>query len=716
MLDFDEGRLPDADSALAALIERLRASRQDNTRYELCRALSDRATVLRFSNRHREALAELDACEREAGTLGLVASRSILVNVYQQQAKLYMEPDMPVYNADAARERLAKLGELGFKGWWVDETAADLAYQERDWPTAASAYRKLVPEMEREGWLRGVAACRLRIARALLEMGEVESAEAELMPALAFFEHHGPPHLLAGARLYVARLLHARGDTETAWKHVQSALDLVEDGIRHFRALFEQQRFLRDKLEFYLTAFRIGLAASGAEGLWRAWCIAERAKSFYLCQLLANADVELFTDVDAEDIARLHDLESSLDQCEAMLGRARALGNASETQAAEDNLARLSLEKLHLQESLMRANPRWAALRRPPELDLRSELKRVHADWIPVSYFFEPVISGARLHIFWTDKDRIPFHVQTDWNHAQLAELDATRDRLRGSVSPMSRLPRGLLCERVLPDRLLESIDQGSTLLVSPHDHLRNIPIHAFMLGSGDRLIDRYPVQYVPTLALLPVRPVRADSEKILLLGCEHNSFGDRPLPDVPAEINRLDKLWGTHGTVVKKLVPEDGNLEDSKVALKHWREYRLIHVACHGEFPEGRPFDAALRLGAEALRASEFFNTRLSADLISLSACAVGRHSEHHAEMDLVGNEWVGLYIPILYAGAHSMLVSLWNANSEMAAIFMALLHEHLSQGNSPPRAKQLALLAINKKPELLWANWYLVGFPDYQ
>jgi CHAT domain-containing protein len=118
--------------------------------------------------------------------------------------------------------------------------------------------------------------------------------------------------------------------------------------------------------------------------------------------------------------------------------------------------------------------------------------------------------------------------------------------------------------------------------------------------------------------------------------------------------------------------------------------------------------------LGKEALRTSEFFGTRLQATFIILSACALGRQTYRHSDIDLVGDEWVGLYLPLLYAGARALLVSLWDANSQVAARLMKELHLALSQGASPADAFQQALQSTGRDPAPLWANWYLVGFAD--
>jgi CHAT domain-containing protein len=140
------------------------------------------------------------------------------------------------------------------------------------------------------------------------------------------------------------------------------------------------------------------------------------------------------------------------------------------------------------------------------------------------------------------------------------------------------------------------------------------------------------------------------------------------------------------------------------------------LHVACHGVFPADRPFDAALRIGAEAIRASELFAVRLNARLVTLSACALGRHARRWGERTLVADEWIGLYLPLFYAGAQSLVVSLWDADSRTAAEFMTALHGEMAAGADAPDAVQSAIRRVRKKLTPLWANWCLVGFPQLE
>ena len=715
MLDFEEGRLPEAEARLGELIDSMETAESPVLKDELCKCLTDRSTVRRYSNRWQEALDDLSLCETLATTLKALARNANLHTVYMIRAKLLTTPFTSVYDLDKARAALDELRRVGSNDWVIDEMEGNIAFHARQWRKAAELYRDVAQALTALGWQRGAMSCRLRAGLASLELGERQRAEAETAPAEEFFEKYGPPDQLAAVQMARARIHAAAGEHDLAWEAANRALQGVESLIRHFRSLFEQQRFVLDKIENYYHAFQIGLAKGGKQGWLRAWTVAERAKSFYLCQLVANADVSLFEGVDPDQIAQLRDLELQLDLCDL---NGSQEGDAGRQAELEEQLQLLSMKKQALLGKMMKANPRWAALRTPPALDLEAEFTRLGPPWIPLSYFFYPKDEGATLYIFYAGPDREPCCLQTDWSSEELAQLDQSREKLRGRLPAHQSLFPDELVEKVLPTALIESMEPGWHLLVSPHDRLRAIPLHALTRDEGERLIDRCPVQYIPTLALLPLRrhETVTHPSAVLLMGCEQNNFLDPPLEEVVLELQGLREVWQAKrpGRVEHCLIEQNGSPAEAGLPPEMWRNFEFVHVACHGVFPEEQPLNAALRLGDEAMRASEFFHTRLDAKLVSLSACSLGRQMRREAGIDLRGDEWIGLYLPMFYAGIQTLLVSLWDANTRVAVTFMTTLHRALGEGASPVEAFQEAQQQVKSKPDPLWANWYLVGFPD--
>ncbi len=483
-----------------------------------------------------------------------------------------------------------------------------------------------------------------------------------------------------------------------------AALDGFDSLIRHFRVLEDQQRFVADKLRRYDQAFDVAVAVPGARGVVRAWEVAERSKSFYLSQLVSSQRIEVFDGLPTDDVKRLTDLE-------LRLGYAEKDAGPVPSQPAAKLIQDLSEQRQAILTAMMHENPRWAAVRTPARLDMDAELKRLAPEWVPISYFWRAGGSGgATLHIFYVDDGGSPRRIEVAWSSEELADVTNAGRRLPQLNVESDSLLSTDLAAKVLPPALREGIGPGARLLISPHGPLRRLPLHAV----GDPLVATCSVQYLPTFSLRALTRRRVDREDILLLGCADDGWGDPSLTGVAEEISDLAALWSSRrpGKVRSRMLgPRDSleSPESADLAIDRWDGFDVLHCACHGEFAPDRPFDAALRLGDSAVRASAFFGVRLNARLVSLSACSLG--GQRPVEQ-VVGDEWVGLYLPLLYAGAEHLVVSLWPANDWIAARCMVGLHEGVAAGQKPADALREAIAAV--RPESwasMWANWFLVG-----
>jgi CHAT domain-containing protein len=135
----------------------------------------------------------------------------------------------------------------------------------------------------------------------------------------------------------------------------------------------------------------------------------------------------------------------------------------------------------------------------------------------------------------------------------------------------------------------------------------------------------------------------------------------------------------------------------------------RFIHLATHGFFRRDNPMFSAIQLGTNRLSLFDLYELRLQAEMIVLSGCGTGLNAVLGTE------ELVGLTRGLLYAGARSALVTLWDVNDASAASFMGRFYRHLSQGS--PRAEALRLTMREQRLELPhpyhWAPFILVGDP---
>ena len=133
-------------------------------------------------------------------------------------------------------------------------------------------------------------------------------------------------------------------------------------------------------------------------------------------------------------------------------------------------------------------------------------------------------------------------------------------------------------------------------------------------------------------------------------------------------------------------------------------------HFATHGYLDAERPALSALVLSQidaqhrpvdGFLRVNDIYNSRLSADLVSLSACQTGLGKE------IRGEGLMGLTRAFFYAGVPRVVVSLWNVNDRATAALMAAFYDRmLRRGERPSQALREAQLELRKQKR--WAAPY--------
>ncbi|MBN9661396.1 MAG: CHAT domain-containing protein [Acidobacteria bacterium] len=697
MIDCEQGRVTEALAALDALLELNRPL----TPVEQIECRLDRSSVYMFANRWLEALADLRIAEELVPCAPIVQQKLTLNVIYHAKVKLFSNPRTELHDPAAADAALATLRTVCSIRWLPEELESDLALKAKNWERCLRASTVALGMFEAEGWKRPAAIMRRRMGEARMEMEQFDLAKMDLSAALEFFTGFGSFDDLSLANLTMARLRSRCAEHEDAWKFALDALDAIESLIRNFRVIGEQQQFVIDKLRYYDEVFAIGFAAGGPVGWKRAWTIAERAKSFYLCHLIANADIPLFEGVDPALMERLRDLETQLDQI------------SKRDDHEQQRLVAQARQQLLFQ--VMRDNPRWASVHKPVQADISQILRTLPASWSPVSYFWRDSDSGGDLYVFSAGPDREPRCTVVPWSKEDVAALALCRSEFMSNYGPAHPWRLKDLRAKLLPDEVLDKLPPNQALLISPHAHIRGLPIHALDLGDEDYLIKRQAVQYVPTLTLAMLPRQAGKAERILLMGCPETPFNKSPLRGVEKEISELGSVWRERlpESVDDCILPPQGSPEQAGFPLSKWSDYCLLHFSCHGDFPVDRPFDCALMLGSDAVRASELFAVALSESVVVLSACNLGKQASAIGVDS--SDEWVGMYLPLFYAGARQLLVSLWEADASTAHSIMVFLHSAISNGVVVADALRGALsAAADGAPEQLWANWYLVGLPQ--
>ncbi len=143
--------------------------------------------------------------------------------------------------------------------------------------------------------------------------------------------------------------------------------------------------------------------------------------------------------------------------------------------------------------------------------------------------------------------------------------------------------------------------------------------------------------------------------------------------------------------------------------------DYRFIHFATHGVLNSAHPELSRLvlsRLDRQGRKrdgfvfAHEIYNLELAADLVVLSAC------ETALGVDIRGEGLLGLTQGFMYAGAASVLVSLWNVDDQATAELMAQLYRKLLIEELRPAAALSAAQAAIRRQKRWQAPYFWAGF----
>ncbi|MBD2202284.1 tetratricopeptide repeat protein [Calothrix sp. FACHB-1219] len=147
--------------------------------------------------------------------------------------------------------------------------------------------------------------------------------------------------------------------------------------------------------------------------------------------------------------------------------------------------------------------------------------------------------------------------------------------------------------------------------------------------------------------------------------------------------------------------------------------QFRILHFATHGFVNDANPELSGIVLslvdkqGKDIrgyLRLADLFNLDYPADLIVLSACETGLGKE------IQGEGLVGLTRGLMYAGAESLLVSLWKVDDKGTSEFMQEFYKQMWQQNKSAsqalRATQLKMWEQEKwRNPNYWAAFTFLG-----
>jgi CHAT domain-containing protein len=252
---------------------------------------------------------------------------------------------------------------------------------------------------------------------------------------------------------------------------------------------------------------------------------------------------------------------------------------------------------------------------------------------------------------------------------------------------------------------LAAELPEGRALVVVPHGALHYMPFAALHDGSA-YLVDRHGLRLLPSASVLKFLPPRRPGAVV--------AFGN---PDVGDRRHDLEHAQ-TEASAVAQLYPGARLLLRAQATETAFRQlgagYTLVHVASHGEFDPEAPMRSALVLAPDPhndglLTLDELYSLRLDTRMVTLSACETGLGRLGH------GDDVVGLTRGFLFAGARTVVASLWKVDDQATAELMTRFYRNLQGAGSAQalRQAQIETRATHLHP-FFWAAFQVTGGGD--
>jgi CHAT domain-containing protein/Tfp pilus assembly protein PilF len=568
-----------------------------------------------------------------------------------------------------------------------------------------------------------------------LAAGDATAAEAHYVRSLEIRRHLAPGSAAeAEACRRLAVLERDRGRSEAALELYRCALDALETQRRRLRGPDEvTTRFAARYAGYYRETLALLMRLGHPE---EAFHVLERYRARALLSLLAERDLAFSADVppDLDRDRRLANAEYD-----------RALARLSEVKAEQVETARQSLRQARLrqaeiQDRIRVASPRLAALQHPLPLDLAQVRRALDAGTLLLSFS----IGNEGSYLFAVGPGPDDFEaVALETTLARLRD-DTTRFRELLQQGGGLRIRSLQLTARGLSDVLLAPVAHriaGSRrLMIVPDGPLHGIPFAALADPTSLRfryLMEERPLhQAASATVFAEIVKERREQTRTRLV-----AFGDpdysatapldeallreqrtarergldlRPLPASRREVRSLERLYAASA---RTYLGSEATEERAKSVAG---EASLLHFATHALADEKAPLDSSLALSLPGewrpgrdnglLQAWEIFEqVRLDADLVTLSACGTALGQETSGEGIL------GLTRAFQYAGARSVLASLWGVSDASTADWMVHFYGRLKRGASKDDAVRKAQLEMMRRPgsshPYHWAAFQLSG-----
>jgi len=553
------------------------------------------------------------------------------------------------------------------------------------------------------------ALCELLLAALELRGADPEEARRYCSAALSRLTHLDSPATYQ-AYFMLGQAEEASGNTELARQAYEQAFKKLEDLRSHLGKEELKIAFLKNKLAVYEGLVVTSLAVSfGVRAQKEAFGYIEQAKSRSLADLIAfrsssiaSRESKALSPAMGEFRDRRQKLNWTYHQIE--------IEELSADGGSQQRIQQLRQLSRSYEDALVKAFSQVQSVDRE-FASLQS------AKTVSVEELQEILPENTLLLEYYTARNR--FYVcmvsRKQFKIVALGDVMGVREKLRLLQLQLAKFRLGADYIKRLEKGLLEATQAhleelyalliapireqlaAEHLIIVPHAFLHYLPFHA--LSDGKKyLIDDFSISYAPSSSIFAVcqakLPPAGDGQTLVL------AVPDARAPFIDEEARFVAAAMGN----ANLFLGEDATEEQLRV---HGPGSRFIHIATHGYFRQDNPMFSSIRLGNSLLSLFDLYQLQFDAELVTLSGCGTGMN------VVIGGDELIGLVRGLLYAGAQTLMVSLWEVHDQSTAEFMRDFYQGFKKSANKANALRNAVLKLKEKHRhpYYWAAFALVG-----
>jgi CHAT domain-containing protein/Tfp pilus assembly protein PilF len=526
-----------------------------------------------------------------------------------------------------------------------------------------------------------------------------------------------------------------------AVKHYKNAINTIESVRGKLETEEQKVGFLREKIKIFegliKLLFKLREKEPAKGHIQESFHVAERAKSRAFLDLIAEAKVAPLTGLSAELESEEKNLQNQLTNLQQQLLNPKI---------EEEKREKLYLELQEVESKyndfileLRKKSPKYASLVYPEPYTL----DKVQEELLDEKTFLIEFFIGEENSFLWVfSKDKIIWF-GTFPNESEFFEKIASYQSQISQRRIKFDFQSGKELFDVLLKDALKEIPVSSHLVIIPDGFLLRFPFEALIKeiknGNPRYLMEDFVISYAPSASVLgeiyklqrtgisePIdlialgNPVIEEEGKAASAVVEYLRASGVPLTSLPyaeKEVSSISQIYKDKGKEAESYVKEKA-LEEVIKSGKIMR-FKTLHFATHGLIDDRVPALSGLLLAPSKdpegddgfLRLNEIFNLNLNADLVTLSACETALGKE------VRGEGMVGLTRAFFYAGARSIVASLWMVSDQSTSKLMEDFYLNLVQGKTRRDALRLAKLKLLQSDEafynhpFFWAPFVLMG-----